>query len=100
MMFNRRRVLQIGAGAIAPPLLCGAARGQAYPSRPVKIVVPVQAGGANDTATRLVVQKVSESLGQQFFVENMVGAGGNIAMGAIARAAADGYSAISVASVS
>src|SRR5262245_15361724 len=84
MMINRRRLLQIATGAIVLPSLAGAARGHAYPARPVKIVVPVQPGGANDTATRLVAQKLSESLGQQFFVENMVGAGGNIAMGAIA----------------
>ena len=60
--------------------------------------MPVGAGGANDTSTRLVAQKLSEALGQQFYVENMVGAGGNIAMGAVAKAQADGYTAISVAS--
>ncbi len=98
MVFNRRRFLLAAAGAIGLSSLAGAARGQTYPARPVKIVVPVQPGGANDTSTRLVAQKLSESLGQQFFVENMVGAGGNIAMGAIAKAAPDGYVTISVAS--
>jgi tripartite-type tricarboxylate transporter receptor subunit TctC len=63
----------------------------------VKIVVPVGAGGANDTSTRLIAQKLSESLKQNFFVENIVGAGGNIGMGQVMRAAADGYTLLSAA---
>jgi tripartite-type tricarboxylate transporter receptor subunit TctC len=60
--------------------------------------VPVAPGGANDTATRLVMQHVSESLGQQFYVENQPGAGGNIAMGQAAKAMPDGYTILSAAS--
>jgi tripartite-type tricarboxylate transporter receptor subunit TctC len=96
-MIARRRLLGLATGALALPALGRGAFAQAYPSRPVKIFVPVGAGGANDTATRLIAQKISESLGQQFYVENLVGAGGNIAMGTAARAAPDGYTAISVA---
>src|SRR5882672_7150377 len=94
----RRQFLQLAAGAVAMPSLARVAQAQAYPARPVKIVVPVGAGGANDTSTRLIAQKISESLGQNFYVENLVGGGGNIAMGSVAKAVADGYTAISVAS--
>jgi tripartite-type tricarboxylate transporter receptor subunit TctC len=97
-MLIRRRFLAFAAGAVAAPYVARSAWAQAYPARPVKITVPVGAGGANDTATRLIAQKLSESLGQQFYVENQVGAGGNIAMGAVAKAAPDGYAAISVSS--
>src|SRR5882672_1398402 len=98
MSVIRRRFLELAAGALALPALGRMARAQNYPARPVKIIVPVGAGGANDTATRLIAQKLSESLGQNFYVENLVGGGGNIAMGAVAKATADGYTAISVAS--
>src|SRR5262245_24277556 len=94
---GRRQFLTLAAGSLALPALSRLAGAQAYPARPVKILVPVGAGGANDTSTRLIAQKLSESLGQQFYVENMVGAGGNIAMGPAAKAAPDGYTAISVA---
>ena len=79
------------------PLIRDAAVAQAYPSRSVRIIVPVGAGGANDTSTRLIAQKLSESLKQNFYVENILGAGGNIGMGQAARAAPDGYTMISVA---
>ena len=59
--------------------------------------MPVGAGGANDTSTRLIAQKLSESLKQNFYVENILGAGGNIGMGQAARAAPDGYTMLSVA---
>ena len=87
----RRRILALAAGAAAAPF--GAAWGwaQAYPSRPVRVIVPVAAGGANDTTARLFAQKLGELLGQQFYVENVAGAGGNLGIGAAARAAPDGY---------
>jgi tripartite-type tricarboxylate transporter receptor subunit TctC len=97
MAIARRRFLSAAGGALALSALEPDAFAQNYPARPVKILVPVGAGGANDTSTRLIAQKLSESLGQQFYVENLVGAGGNIAMAAAARAAPDGYTAISVA---
>jgi tripartite-type tricarboxylate transporter receptor subunit TctC len=64
---------------------------QTYPTRPVRVIVPVAAGGANDTTARLFAQKLSENLGQQFYVENMPGAGGNLGIAQAARAPADGY---------
>jgi tripartite-type tricarboxylate transporter receptor subunit TctC len=62
-----------------------------YPDRPVKMIVPFAAGGPTDMVSRLIAQKLSEKFGQQFYVENMAGAGGNLGMGAVARSPADGY---------
>src|SRR5262245_26684139 len=76
-------------------LLGGAAQGQTvkdgYPNRPVRIIVPFAAGGPGDIFARLVGQKLSEQLGQQFFVENRPGASGNIGAAVAARSPADGY---------
>ena len=69
----------------------GAERAQGYPSRPVRIIVPFAPGGVTDVMARLLAQKLSESLGKEFFVDNRPGAGGNIGIGATAQAAADGY---------
>ncbi|MEX2034176.1 MAG: tripartite tricarboxylate transporter substrate binding protein, partial [Xanthobacteraceae bacterium] len=69
----------------------GAAFAQQYPTKPVRIVVPFPAGGVTDIAGRLIAQKLSEKLGQQFYIENVAGAGGNLGMGQVARAAGDGY---------
>ncbi len=83
------RGLAAGAGLV----LAGAALAQSagYPDRPVKIIVPFAAGGPTDVVARLISQKLFEKFGQQFYIENLAGAGGNIAMGAAARAPADGY---------
>jgi tripartite-type tricarboxylate transporter receptor subunit TctC len=67
---------------------------QQYPSKPVKVVVPFPAGGVTDIAGRLIAQKLSERLGQQFYIENVAGAGGNLGMGQVARAAGDGYTVL------
>jgi tripartite-type tricarboxylate transporter receptor subunit TctC len=72
-------------------LATGPAFGEQYPSKPVKVIVPFPAGGVTDIATRLITQKLSERLKQQFYVENVAGAGGNIGMAQAARAAGDGY---------
>ena len=64
---------------------------QGYPNKPVRVVVGFAAGGPSDVIGRIVAQKLSESLGQQFYVENVGGAGGNTAAGQVARAAPDGY---------
>jgi tripartite-type tricarboxylate transporter receptor subunit TctC len=80
-------------------LVCtGAALAQNYPSRPVKMIVPFAPGGPADVVARLLTQKLSERLGQQFYVENQAGAGGNLGMGAAARAAPDGYTLVLVSS--
>jgi len=73
-------------------LLAGAASAQSpYPDRPVKIIVPFAAAGPTDVVARLIAQKLSEKFGQQFYTENMGGAGGNLGMAAVARSPADGY---------
>ena len=71
--------------------LSGAALGQEYPARPVTIVVPQAAGGANDILGRIVAQQLAQHFGQQFVVENRVGAAGNIGTAAVAKAPRDGY---------
>jgi tripartite-type tricarboxylate transporter receptor subunit TctC len=67
-----------------------------YPTRPVRVVVGFPAGGPTDVIARLVAQKLSDSLGQQFYVENLPGAGGNIASGQVARATPDGYTIMAI----
>ena len=85
---TRRALLRLGlVTAIAP----SPARAQAWPSRPVTLVVPLAAGGPADIAARIVAQKFSELLGQQFIVENIGGASGQIALNKVARARPDGY---------
>ena len=83
------------SSVIVPGLLLGLAAGdaaaQAYPSRPVRIIVTVAPGGGNDFVARLAGQKLSERLGQQFIVENRPGGGGTVATAAVAKAAPDGY---------
>jgi len=79
---------------LAAVLLFGgipAAFAQTYPNRPVRVVVGFPAGGPTDVIARMVAQKLSDALGQQFFVENIGGAGGNTASGQVARATPDGY---------
>ncbi len=92
---TRRGILALGGAGIASALgaVTAPAQGpiQPYPVRPVKVIVPVAAGGANDTTARLFAQRLAELLGQQFYVENVAGAGGNLGIGAAARAAPDGY---------
>jgi tripartite-type tricarboxylate transporter receptor subunit TctC len=77
--------------AIAAVLAAGSAFAQSYPNKPVKIVVPFPAGGVTDIGARIVAQKLSERLKQNFFVENVGGAAGNLGMGQVARAPGDGY---------
>ncbi len=91
MRFSRRRVLRLAGIAGAVPALAGKARAQAFPARPVRLIVAYAPGGATDVFARLVAQKLGEHLGQQFYVENIGGGSGNIGMGQAARAAPDGY---------
>jgi tripartite-type tricarboxylate transporter receptor subunit TctC len=89
---SRRKFLHVTAGAPALSATSRSALAQAYPSRPVRMLVPFAPGGPTDVLTRLVAQQLSERLGKQFFVENVAGAGGNIGTGQAARAAPDGCS--------
>jgi tripartite-type tricarboxylate transporter receptor subunit TctC len=83
------RGLAAGAGLV---LACAvSAQSPGYPDRPVKIIVPFAAGGPTDVVARLIGQKLVERFGQQFYIENLAGAGGNIGMAAVAKAPADGY---------
>jgi tripartite-type tricarboxylate transporter receptor subunit TctC len=75
------------------------ASAQPYPNRPVRIIVPLAPGGPTDVFARLLAGKLSESLGKQFYVENMPGAGGNIGVGAAAKAAPDGYTLLVVSNL-
>jgi tripartite-type tricarboxylate transporter receptor subunit TctC len=75
-------------------LVSGSALAQQYPNKPVKVLVPFPAGGVTDTAARLVAQKLSEHLHQQFYIENVSGAAGNLGMAQVARAAGDGYTVL------
>ena len=76
---------------LAALLVCGAQAQDVYPNKPVRMIVPFGAGGPGDIFARLIAQKLSDRLGQQFFIENRAGAGGNIGAGAAARATPDGY---------
>ena len=87
----RRQFLHLAAGAAALPAVSRFAWAQAYPSRPVRIIVPVAPGGALDIIARLIGQWLSERLGQTFVIENRPGAGTNIGIEAVVHAAADGY---------
>jgi tripartite-type tricarboxylate transporter receptor subunit TctC len=89
--FPRRRFLQLAAGAAALPSLAPAARAQAWPSRPITLIVPFAAGGPTDVAARIVSEHMSRTLGQQCVVENVVGAGGTVGSARTMRAAPDGY---------
>src|SRR5262245_51594460 len=91
MKLPRRNFLQLAAAAAALPAVPRFARAQAYPSRPVRIIVGYAAGGGTDISARVIGQWLSERLGQQFIIENRPGAATNIATEAVARAAADGY---------
>ncbi len=91
MKLHRRHLLQLAAGAAALPAMSRIARAEAYPTRPVHWIVSFTAGGPNDTVARIIGQYLSEHLGQQFVIENRLGAGGNIGMAAVLSSPPDGY---------
>jgi tripartite-type tricarboxylate transporter receptor subunit TctC len=93
---HRRQFLQLAAGAAALPTVSRIAQAQAYPSRPVRLIVPAAAGNASDILARLMAQWVSERLGQPFIVENRPGAGTNIGTEAVVKAPPDGYTLLLV----
>jgi len=91
MKLPRRRFLHLAAGAAALPVASRFAFAQAYPTRPVHLIVPFGPAGATDITARLIGQWLSERLGQQFVIENRPGAGSNVGTEAVVRAAPDGY---------
>src|SRR6476469_7316217 len=96
---HRRQFLHLAAGAAALPAFLHVALAQAYPTRPVRIIVGFPAGGSTDILARLTGQWLSDRLGQQFIVENRAGAGGNIGTEVVAKSPPDGYTLL-VASAS
>ena len=91
MKLLRRHFMRLAAGAVAFPAVTRVARAQAYPTRPVTVIVPFAAGGATDIFGRLMGQWLSERLGQQFVIENRPGAGTNIGTAVVVKAPPDGY---------
>jgi tripartite-type tricarboxylate transporter receptor subunit TctC len=98
MKLPRRTFLHLAAGAAALPAVPRLAWAQAYPTRPVRIIVGFPAGGTTDVAARIIAQWLSESLGQQFIVENRPGAAANTAAEAVVRSPADGYTLLAASS--
>src|SRR5215467_11853767 len=91
MKLPRRKFLYLAAGATALPALSRVARSQAYPARPITMIVPFAAGGPNDGIARILAERMRVSLGQPVMIENIDGAAGSIGTGRAARAAPDGY---------
>jgi tripartite-type tricarboxylate transporter receptor subunit TctC len=91
MNLPRRRLLHLAAGAAAQSALSRFAWAQAYPTRPITMIVPFAAGGPTDVVARIIAERLRSSLGQPVIIENVSGAGGSIAVGRVVRAAPDGY---------
>ena len=87
----KRNLLKKTALVLVGLAMAGLAAAQKYPAKPITVIVPQAAGGANDTIARVVAQKLSEQLGQSVVIENRVGAGGNVGTAAAAKARPDGY---------
>jgi tripartite-type tricarboxylate transporter receptor subunit TctC len=98
MKLPRRNFLYLVAAAAALPAASPVARAQAYPSRPVRIIVGFPAGSGPDIIARLIGQGFSERLGQQFVIENRPDAAGNIATEIVVKAPSDGYTLLMVVS--
>src|SRR5262245_36310582 len=91
MKLPRRNFLHLAAGAVAVPALSRLAWAQPYPTRPVRIVVPTTADGANDITARIIGEWLWERLGRPFVIENRPGGGNSIGTAAVVSAPADGY---------
>jgi tripartite-type tricarboxylate transporter receptor subunit TctC len=96
MKFPRRLFLQLAAGAVALPAVSRIASAQAYPQRPVRMIVPFASGGASDILARLIGQWLTERLGQPFVIEMRPGAGGNVGTEAVVNAPPDGHTLLMV----
>jgi tripartite-type tricarboxylate transporter receptor subunit TctC len=98
MLARRQVLLRLSVASLIATFGERHAKAQTYPSRPVRVIVTTGPGGQGDITARLIAGKLTESLGQSFYIENMGGGGGNIAMGAAARAAPDGYTILAATS--
>ena len=87
----RRKFLHLAAGAAALPVVSRIAKAQAYPTRPITVIVPYPAGGSADTAIRIVSERVAANLGQSLIIENVAGGSTRIGTSRLVRAAPDGY---------
>jgi tripartite-type tricarboxylate transporter receptor subunit TctC len=94
MKLPRRNFLRLAAGAAALPAVSRIARAQAYPTRPITMIVPFAPGGLADLIGRIAAEGMQTSLGQPIIIENVGGAAGNIGTGRVARAAPDGYTLV------
>ena len=92
MKIRRRKFLHLAAGTVALPVISRVASAQAYPSRPITMIVPYAAGSDTDVIARVVSQSMKTSLGQPIVIENIGAAEGTIGVGRAARARPDGYS--------
>ena len=90
----RRRFLHLAAGAAAVPATSRIAMAQAYPTRPVRFIVPFPPGGSTDPAARFIAESMSRSFSQRVYVENRTGANGIIGIEAAARSAPDGHTVL------
>src|SRR5215831_6233735 len=98
MKLPRRQFLHLAAGAATLPAVPRFAWAQAYPTRPVRLIVTVSSGGAPYIIARLIGQWLSERLGQPIIIENRPGAGGNLATEAVVKAPPDGYTLLMIGS--
>ena len=94
MSFPRRQFLRLTAAAAVLPAMSHVGWAQGYPTRQVRVIVSFALGGPPDTAARLLAQRLSDSLGKQFYVENLPGGSGNTGTGQAARATPDGYTVL------
>ncbi|MEA2982081.1 MAG: hypothetical protein QOF09_3904 [Alphaproteobacteria bacterium] len=94
MQLIRRNFLRLACGTLAISGFVPGARAQSYPTRPIRMVVPVAAGGTNDVTARMIAQKLSEAWGQQVFVDNVPGGGEIVGTGQVARAEPNGYTVL------
>src|SRR6516162_2212530 len=91
MKIRRRKFLQLAAGTVALPVISRVASAQAYPSRPITMIVPIAAGSSTDVLGRLVGERMGTALGQPIVIENMPGADGTLSVGRVVRVRPDGY---------
>ena len=91
MKLRRRKFLHLAAGTVALPVISRIASAQAFPARPITMIVPFAAGGSADVSGRLVAQRMGTALGQSIIIENVPGADGTIGVGRVARPRPDGY---------